>query len=401
MSTKDNKPTKIVFFHIMRENFSGAQKNIYRLLIHLNTKTVLPVLVGQNKAPLTELASKKGIDTRIVPFPKELEVFDGQILKFNVVTLCRFIRGIWKYNKTLIEECKKIKPEAIWCDNIRTFITLYITGRSIKAKMIWNVWSEPKGRVAWVAHRIGLLLADRINLEYSAQGEKIFGALVERSLFKNKIVPLYTGVSDFEEISGGDIRKELSLRLDSTLIIMASNIVPGKGQLDLIRSMEQVAVKSDHVHLLIAGTPVDSSPSSMRYHQEIKDYVKSNQLGKCVHFIGWRSDIRDVLEASNIYVSTSYTESFPDAVREAMLASLPVIVTDVGGTSELVDVGENGYLFKPGDLQALTYYIRMLINNADLRETMGSKSKTIIDTRFSTEVYARNFEYMLRDLVHK
>ena len=57
----------------MRENFSGAQKNIYRLLINLNRErhtsyTPWPKVTS----PLTELASKEGIETRIVPFPERI-----------------------------------------------------------------------------------------------------------------------------------------------------------------------------------------------------------------------------------------------------------------------------------------------------------------------------------------
>ena len=72
MNKKIPDSTKIIFFHIMRENFSGAQKNIYRLLINLNRKKVVPVLIGQSQCPLTDLASEINIETRIVPFPKEL-----------------------------------------------------------------------------------------------------------------------------------------------------------------------------------------------------------------------------------------------------------------------------------------------------------------------------------------
>ena len=97
-------PTKIIFFHIMRENFSGAQKNIYRLLLNIDKEAVYPVLIGQMKSPLTDLTSKVGIETRIVSFPSELEVFDGKILKFNIVRTIRFIKGIWKYNKKLLNE---------------------------------------------------------------------------------------------------------------------------------------------------------------------------------------------------------------------------------------------------------------------------------------------------------
>ena len=81
-----------------------------------------------------------------------------------------------------------------------------------------------------------------------------------------------------------------------------------------------------------------------------------------------------------------------------MLASLPVIVTDVGGTNELVQEGGNGYLFEPGDLNYLTNRIILLLKNAELRERMGKKSELIIETKFSTQVYARDFENMVVQL---
>lgn len=384
----------------MRENFSGAQKNLYRLLINLDTNKIDPILLGQGKSPLINLVSKKEIETMIVPFPEELEIYDQKILKFNPLTILRFIKGIYIYNKKLIQHCKDTNPEIIWCDNIRTLITIYMACRYMKVKIIWNVWSEPSGKVAWTLHRLGLILADVINLEYKNQGSKIFGNLANYSLFTRKIIPLYTGVSDFEEITGSDIRKELSLQEDDVLIVMASNIVSGKGQIDLIKSMEIMLGTLSNIHLLIAGRAVQSSPDSMQYYNEISNYVLKNNLDKNVHFIGWRSDVRDVLAKSDIYVSSSYSESLPDAVRDAMLASLPLVVSDVGGTSELVDIGENGYLFKPGDVVNLTKFLQELILDLDLREKMGLKSRKIIDDRFSTKAYARNFEDMLRSTIN-
>ena len=83
-----------------------------------------------------------------------------------------------------------------------------------------------------------------------------------------------------------------------------------------------------------------------------------NNLNNLVHFIGWRSDIRDLYQQSDIYISTSYSESFPDAVREAMLFGKPVVVTNVGGTSELVKVGVSGFLFEPGIFIFRIFFIK-------------------------------------------
>ena len=401
MDQESNSPIKVIFFHIMRENFSGAQKNIYRLLINLDKKKVHSILLGQADSPLNRLIAKENIEKMTVPFPAELEIYDQQILKFNIINILRFIKGIFIYNKDLVRECKHTNPEIIWCDNIRTLVTIYFACRIMKVKIIWNIWSEPSGKVAWILQRLGLILADVINLEYEGQRKKIFGRLGDYSFFQKKIITLYTGVSDFEEFTGNDVRKELSLQLDDILIIMASNIVHGKGQLDLIKSMKTITKEFDNAHLLISGRAVESSPESIKYYKELCDYVLKNGLTKNVHFIGWRSDLRDILNASDVYVSSSYSESLPDAVRDAMLASLPLVVTDVGGTSELVEIGENGYLFEPSDINMLTQYLEKLIKYPELRKFMGRKSRMIIDDRFSTKAYAKNFEIMLNNTIAK
>lgn len=395
-----SKPINVGFFHIMRENFSGAQKNIFRLLINLDIKEINPILLGQSESPLTKKVKKKEIKTLIVPFPPGLSVFDQKILKFNPSRLFNFIKGIISYNKKLIDEYRDLKLDVIWCDNIRTFVTIYFACKSLKVKIIWNVWSEPKGKVAWVLHRIGLFMTDSVNVEYNGQQKKIFGSLAKFPSLDKKIFPLYTGVSDFDDFKDSNIRSELSLKKESILVVMASNIVPGKGQIDLIKCIKDLRNQFPNLNLLLAGAAVTSSQESLSYLEELKDYVKKHDLYNFIHFIGWRNDIRDIYKMSDIYVSTSYSESFPDAVREAMLESLPVIVTNVGGTRELVDEEENGYLFQPGDIINLTKSLKKLIFDPELRKKMGLKSRKIIDDRFSTKAYARNFEDMLKKTIN-
>jgi glycosyltransferase involved in cell wall biosynthesis len=397
-SKNKKRPLKVLFFHIMKENFSGAQKNIFRLLINLDKNTIDPILIGQMDTELTALCRKENITVNIVPFPSGLEVYDGGLLQFKIKTLYKFIISLCVYNKALYKNFEHNKPDVVWADNIRTFFTVFVACKLKRVKIIWNIWSEPQGKVAWVVHRLGLLLADKINLEYSNQGLKLFGSLSQRKLFREKITPLYTGVSDFEIVRGTEIRKELSLAADSLIVIMASNIVVGKGQLDLITCMAEIKKDPLDVHLLICGAPVESNLASVKYFENLKEFVENNDLEDSVHFLGWRSDIRDLYQQGNLYISTSYSESFPDAVREAMLASLPVIVTDVGGTNELVEDGGNGYLFEPGDLNHLTNCMIILLQNRELREQMGKKGEFIIETKFSTQVYARDFENMVAQL---
>jgi glycosyltransferase involved in cell wall biosynthesis len=382
----------------MAGSFSGAAKNIFRLLRRIDPAKLEPMLVGQTENELTQRVRELGNKVFIVPYPPALDVYGQKLLNLKIGDFFRTLVGVWEYNLSLIRFFRTIKPQVIWADNIRTFFFVYAASKLCGCQVIWNIWSEPKGKVAWFLHRLCLILADVVNLEYNSQAQKLFGALAYSRFFQKKLVTLYTGVTDFEEASGSNIRDELNLSSTDILILMASNISPAKGQLDLISAMEKLVKKFPNLHLLLAGQPLETHPDSMVYNSSLKQYTNEKKISRNVHFLGWRPDIRDLLQAIDIYVSTSYSESFPDAVREAMLVGKPVIVTNVGGTFELVKVGKSGFLFEPGDVHSLVEHLCRFIHDSKLRDSMGAEGKRIIEEKFSTKVYAQNFEDMVSAL---
>lgn len=393
-------PIKIAFFHIMAGNFSGAAKNIFRLLRRIDSAKLESVLVGQIENELTKRTSEIGIKVFIIPYPSAINVYGRKLLNLKLSDFFRTFVGVWKYNISLVRFFKEIKLQVVWADNIRTFFFVYAAAKICGCKIIWNIWSEPKGKVAWFLHRFGLILADVVNLEYASQGQKMLGGLACSHFFQKKIVTLYTGVTDFEELSGNNIRDELNLSSADILILMAGNISAEKGQLDLISAMETLVTKFSNLHLVLAGRPLETHPDSIKYNERLKSNACEKKMLPNVHFLGWRSDIPDLLQAADIYVSSSYSESLPDAVRDAMLAGKPIVATDVGGTSELVNVGGNGFLFTPGDVHSLVGYLSQLIQDQNLRVAMGKEGKRIIVEKFSTEIYAKKFEDMVSALYH-
>ena len=78
-----------------------------------------------------------------------------------------------------------------------------------------------------------------------------------------------------------------------------------------------------------------------------------------------------------------------------MLAGKPIIGTNVGGTAEIINEGENGFIIEPGDIKKLVKHIQSLVEDSDKRESMGLKGKLIIDNNFSTKLYAWEFENMV------
>ena len=286
MAIARHPPIRIAFFHIIAGSFTGAAKNIFRLLRRLDPEKLEPILVGQTESELTDRTRGLGMKVAIVPYPPELDVYGQQLLSLNIKNIYRMLSGVWKYNVSLMRFFKEARPRVIWADNIRTFFSLYAAGKLSGCRIIWNIWSEPEGKVAWILHRVGLILADVINLEYRAQAHKLFGKLADVGHFRAKIITLYTGVTDFEELSGTNIRRELDLSPTDILILMAGNISPAKGQFDLLIAMEKLAKEFPAAHLLLAGRPLETHPASMAYAARLRSYTAEKGLSRNVHFLG-------------------------------------------------------------------------------------------------------------------
>ena len=379
----------VCFLHFARSNFSGAQKNLLRLFRNLEETRVRPVLVAQEEDGLTERARSEGVQTHIVPMDAALAVQDRRLLLPGNWVNRQFVRAVTKYNRMLLGYLKSDRPDVVWCENIRMFVTAFPALRLTGLPAIWNVWSEPHGWGARILHAWGLCTAQQVHLEYKAQGWTLWGPIYACERLRRKAVPLYTGVTDFDEASEQDPRSLLGLG-GRTVYLMASNITPGKGQKDLVEAMIEVLSIEPESVLLLAGAPISGHMASEEYYQHLKGLVAAQGAGQAIRLLGWRQDIADLLRACDVYVTSSYTESMPDAVREAMRAGKPVIATDVGGTRELV-TPECGYLFPAGDRARLRDLMIRLGKDRCLREKLGQAGKHRIETHFSNRAYAEQF----------
>ena len=100
-------------------------------------------------------------------------------------------------------------------------------------------------------------------------------------------------------------------------------------------------------------------------------------------FIGDRSDIGDVMQATDLVVLPSHDEGMSNVVLEAMAAGCAVLASDVGGNPEVIVDGESGLLFAAGDADALTGRLRALVADERRRESIGRKARERIANNYS------------------
>jgi glycosyltransferase involved in cell wall biosynthesis len=105
-----------------------------------------------------------------------------------------------------------------------------------------------------------------------------------------------------------------------------------------------------------------------------------------VMFLGTRSDIPDILMATDVSVLTSDREGFPNALIESMSIGVPVVMTDFKAAAELITDGTQGFIVPRNNPAALAERIQLLIRDADLRQSIGREGKNLIEQRFSPSV---------------
>ena len=113
--------------------------------------------------------------------------------------------------------------------------------------------------------------------------------------------------------------------------------------------------------------------------ERLNNTIAKYDINGDVQFAGWVSGPKkaDLLNQCDIYVLPSYNEGLPISILEAMSYGKPVISTNVGGIPEIVRPGFNGWLFKPGDLEALNNIIEEVLSNKSVLKEYGLNSMSV------------------------
>lgn len=119
--------------------------------------------------------------------------------------------------------------------------------------------------------------------------------------------------------------------------------------------------------------------------KSLEKKAASYGLQNNVFFLGFVNKPYDFLNSIDINTLTSLSESFPYAILEGSLLKKATISSNVGGISDLIESGINGFLFEPGDYETLAGHILTLINDPALRKKMGEKIHEKASSHFSLD----------------
>ena len=118
-----------------------------------------------------------------------------------------------------------------------------------------------------------------------------------------------------------------------------------------------------------------------------------------VRWLGHRDDVPALLAAADLFVLPSLNEGLPLAAMEAMLAGVPIVATDAGGTGEIVRDGVTGVLVPPGDPHALSAAIQALLSDRSRAARLAIAARELIEREHSAAAMVAETSRLYEELL--
>jgi len=176
------------------------------------------------------------------------------------------------------------------------------------------------------------------------------------------------------------LRQQLGISPETFVMTTAAYFHPIKDHRSQIEALARLSRHHPDVCLLLAGF----GPLQDELQRQ------AGPLGQRVRFIGQRDDMPEVLRASDVYLQSSLSEGFSNAIVQAMATALPVVATRVGGNPELVGP-ECGFMVPPRNPDALASKLSLLLSSVERRRQMGQAGRQWVETHCSLDVMVETY----------
>ena len=197
----------------------------------------------------------------------------------------------------------------------------------------------------------------------------------------SKAAVIYNGF-----LFNGDIEQKMLNLAGKVKICMVANMRWKKDFMTFIKGGLTVLQEMDGVHFYLIGDGIDKN----KYRQ----FLEGNAYQQAFHFLGFVENVLDYVREMDIGVLCNERsgEGLSNSIMEYMGCGKPVIATDLGGNSELVEHGKTGFLIKEKDSNGLAAKIKQLIQQPERRREMGAEGKARLSDLCSIENIMRQME---------
>ncbi len=336
---------------------------------------------------MAECFLKERVGVRVIAFSDREFYTEDLSLPYKLLRIPRG-NSFWKRHFKYYKELLKIVPEAdvLFVNSVSLLLHSFLANLFYRKPLVLKfvgdwVWeklsakgviSEPFEEFLSKRHSFKIELFKKFRNMLLKIPDKIIvpsfylkNCLIKMGVEEEKIKVIYNAI-DLPEEAGLKEQAGLPFRGIDFIILTVCRLVPFKGVSGIINVMIRLP---ENVGLIVIGDGPE--------REKLESMVKNLSLENRVYFTGIleKKKVFSFLRRGTLFVLNSLYEGLPHVIIEALMAGLPVVATNVGGTPEVVKDGVSGFLIPPGDEEALYRAIKRFIDNPDLLEKMPDKEE--------------------------
>ena len=342
---------------------AGTERYVETLIRYLNHREINAFFAYHEGGLLVEWLEELGVPTRQIELRSRFDL---------------------RAARTLARLCEEWSIDLVHCQFLREhYIALLAKQYNKRIRVVYtNHFILPNNAVTRFTNR----LLDRRQDQMIAVCTRGREQLIANGWKGDRIRVIFNGV-DLEAWAGprseSTLRQELGLPEDRFVMLCASRFAEDKGHKYLIDSVKRLTTITDvPFTLVLAGDGPLLEPA--------KEQVKALGLEDRVVFLGFRQDMKNLFHGADLYVNSSRHEALSFLIIEAMAAGLPVIATDMGGNSDIVnDEAGCGLLVAYDDPDSMAGAMKRFLEDPDFRAACRENALRTIEEKFEIHKMAK------------
>lgn len=331
------------------------------------------VAVSSPGEDLEAVAEREGVRTVELPMERRISLFKD-------------IRSLWAMIKLIRKEkpwmAYSLTPKA----GLVTMIAGKLCGVPVRVHMftglVFPTTTGLKRQILMFTDRLTCFCATVVNPE----GEGVKRDLERYHISSKPLTIIGNGNingldMDFYDRTPEVLEKAQAYQKEgTTTYCFVGRIVGDKGINELVSAFKRLHAEHPATRLLLVGPFEDNlDPVS----EETRATIEALSA---IEAVGWQTDVRPFLAASDVFVFPSYREGFPNVVMQAGALGLPSIVTDINGSNEIIRNGENGVIIPSKDEEALYQTLKDTLENPDKWKTIAANARESIARRYEQQM---------------
>jgi glycosyltransferase involved in cell wall biosynthesis len=379
----------LIFSH--SSGLGGAERSLLTLVTDLikDYNTQITVVLPPD-GPSIDLLKKAG--ATVLPAPIHLWCTTNK-LSYKDEGLERQLKTFdWLINH--LEDLRSLSPDIILTNTI-VIPWGGVAAALLKRPHIWliNEFGELDHGFSFFhpfADVLGLIeqSSDVIVTRSLAIRETLFPHLEE-----DQVKTIYRSI----ELPAEASRREKPFHSRSTyLLAIIGTIRESKGQQDAVEAVIELRKNCNRqVELVMVGHAEEP------YRNALTQLARDNGVEEHIHIVPFQKNVYSIMEQADAILLCSRMEAFSRVTLESMLVGKPFIGTNTGGTPEMIQDGETGLLYEPGNIPQLVEKIEWLMDHPDWAREIAQKATGFARSTFTKEKYAGEFHKLINSVVSK